>query len=198
MGEKRRFRNACDAGGSEEAGQGLRGEGGGAGGEKLEKKRKKEAKHKLGSFEGNGKEEAVKTRKRCLSEESNEAQKQHEDAVGGSRASGEAAKTTRAKCLHNRPKSQCWQCEGSSTCEHRRIFRMCEQCNGRGICEHNCIKSGCKQCGWSSTAYFLGVPVPRCSRCSRPPRNLVYGNRVASSALAFSLSSHRHFYLFTV
>jgi hypothetical protein len=35
----------------EAAGQGLRGEGGGAGGEELENKRKKEAKHKQGSFQ---------------------------------------------------------------------------------------------------------------------------------------------------
>ena len=44
-----------------------RAEGGGAGGEKLENKRKKEAKHKQGSFEGKGKEEAVEKRKRPLS-----------------------------------------------------------------------------------------------------------------------------------
>jgi hypothetical protein len=37
---KRRFRDACDAGG-EGTGQGLRGEGGGAGGERLENKRQK-------------------------------------------------------------------------------------------------------------------------------------------------------------
>jgi hypothetical protein len=49
VGEKRRSRDACDAGG-EGTGQGLRGEGGGAGGEKLENKRKKEAKHTQGSF----------------------------------------------------------------------------------------------------------------------------------------------------
>ncbi len=35
-------------------------------------------------------------------------------------------------------------------------------------------------------------------RCSSPPRNLVYGRRVAPSALAFSLSSHRHFYMSSV
>ena len=47
VGEKRRFRDACDAGGDagEETGQGLCGEGGGAWGEKLENKRKKEATH---------------------------------------------------------------------------------------------------------------------------------------------------------
>ena len=54
VGEKRRFRDACDAGG-EGTGQGLRGEGGGAGSEKFENKRKKEAKHKQGSFQGKGK-----------------------------------------------------------------------------------------------------------------------------------------------
>ena len=78
VGEKRRFRNACDAGGSEEAGQGLRGEGGGAGGEKLEKKRKKDTKHKQGGLEGKGKEEAVAIRKRPSSEKGNEVQKQQD------------------------------------------------------------------------------------------------------------------------
>jgi len=97
VGEKRRFRDACDAR-SEETGQGLRGEGGGAGGEKLDNKRKKEAEHKQGSFEGKGKEEAVEKRKRPLFEEGNEAQKQqHEQGVGGSRASGEAGKKKSAR-----------------------------------------------------------------------------------------------------
>ncbi len=133
VGEKRRFRDACDAGG-EGTGQGLRGEGGGAGGERLDNtERKKEATHKQGSFQGKGKEEAVEKRKRPLFEEGNEAQtQQHEEGVGGSRASSEGAKKKRAKCPHNRQQSQCWQCEGSSTCEHRRILRLCKQCNGLG------------------------------------------------------------------
>ena len=46
VGEKRRFREAGDAVAGEGTGQGVRGEEGGAGGEKLENKRKKEAKHK--------------------------------------------------------------------------------------------------------------------------------------------------------
>ena len=120
MGEKRRFRDACDAGG-EGTGQGLRGEGGRAGGEKLETKRKKEAKHKQGSFAGKGKEDAVEKRKRPSSEEDNEAQEQqHEEGLGGRSASGEVAKKKRAKCPHNRPKSRCKQCGGSSICEHNR------------------------------------------------------------------------------
>ena len=148
MGEKRRFREACEGVAGEGARQGLRGEGGGAGGEKLDNKRKKEAKHKQGSFEGKGKEEAVEKRKRPLFEEGNETQKQQqEQGVGGGRASGEAGKKKRAKCPHNRQNSQCWQCEGSSTCEHRRILRLYKQCHGLGICQHNRQKSGCKQCG---------------------------------------------------
>ena len=58
VGEKRRVRDACDAGG-EAAGHELRGEGGGAGDEKLERKGKKEAKQKQRGFKGKGKEEAV-------------------------------------------------------------------------------------------------------------------------------------------
>jgi hypothetical protein len=79
VGEKRRFRDACDAGGEGTA-QDLRGDGGGAGGEKLENKRTKEAKHKQGSFEGKGKDEAVDKRKRPVSEAGNEAQTQQHDS----------------------------------------------------------------------------------------------------------------------
>ena len=90
VGEKRRFRDARDAG-DEGTGQGLCGAGGGAGGEKLENKRKKEANHKQGSFEGKDKE-VVEKEKHPLSEEGDEAQKQqHEEEVGGSWTSGEDA-----------------------------------------------------------------------------------------------------------
>ena len=93
VGEKRRFREAGDAVAGEAAGQGLRVEGGDVGGEKLENKRKKEAKHKQGSFEGKGKEEAVEKRKRPLFEEGSETQKQqHGEGVESSGASGEDAK----------------------------------------------------------------------------------------------------------
>ncbi len=99
-----------------------------------ENKKKKEVRYKQGTFEGNGKEEPVEKRKRPSSEEENEAQtQQHEEGVGGSSASGEAAKKKRAKFPHNLRKSQCWQCEGSSTCKHRRILRLCKQCNRLGI-----------------------------------------------------------------
>ena len=41
-----------------------------------------------------------------------------------------------------------------------------------------------------TSSLSLGVPVPR--------TNLVYGRRVSPSAFAFSLSSHLHFYMFSV
>ncbi len=76
VSEKLCFGEACDAVAGEAAGQGLSGEGSGAGGEKLDNKRNKEAKHNQGSFEDSGKEEAVAKRKRPCSEEDNEAQKE--------------------------------------------------------------------------------------------------------------------------
>jgi hypothetical protein len=73
--EKRRIHEACDAG-AEGTGQRMYGEGGGAGGEKLENKTKKETRHKQGSIGGKDKEETVETRKRPLSEEENEVENQ--------------------------------------------------------------------------------------------------------------------------
>ncbi len=52
-------------------------------------------------------------------------------------------------CEHNRIKSQCEQCGGSSICEHNRQRSQCKQCGGASICEHNRRRSECKQCGGS-------------------------------------------------
>ena len=72
VGEKRRFRDACDTRWGEATEEGPRGEGstegGGAGGEKLNDKRQKESKHKQEGFQGKGKGEAVEKRKRALFE----------------------------------------------------------------------------------------------------------------------------------
>jgi hypothetical protein len=111
----------------------------------------KETKDKQGSFQGKGKEEAVEKRKRPLSEEAYEDQEQqHEEGVGCSRASGEAAKKKCAKCEHNRERSTCKQCGGASICEHNRRRSECKQCGGASICEHNRKRSKCKQCGGAS------------------------------------------------
>ena len=149
VGEKRRFHDTWDVGG-EGTGQGLWGEGGGEGGEKLENKRPDTSR-----IDSKGKEKrrlwrSGKKRKRPSSEEDNETQKQkYEEGVVGSRSSGEAVKNKITMCPHNLRKSQCCQCEGSNTCDDRQILRLCNQCNGLVICENNHIRSQCKQCdGW--------------------------------------------------
>jgi hypothetical protein len=146
VGEKRRFRDACDTG----VGGGV---GGGAGGKKLSNKRKK------GGLEGKGKEKAVGKRNFRfardfpVSEADSTARKQQRgEEMGGEWAGGGAVKNKRvmAKCPHNRQRSQCKQCDGSSICEHNRRRNGCKQCGGSGICEHNRERCVCKQCGGSS------------------------------------------------
>ena len=71
VGEKRRFRDACDTVWGAAAEEGPRGEGGGSGGEKLKDKRQKETKRKEEGFQGKpprGKGDAVEKRTRPLSE----------------------------------------------------------------------------------------------------------------------------------
>ena len=49
-------------------------------------------------------------------------------------------------CEHNRERSTCKECKGSSICEHKRIKSTCKECKGGSICEHKRIKSSCKEC----------------------------------------------------
>ena len=55
----------------------------------------------------------------------------------------------RKKCEHNRQKSRCKDCGGSSICEHNKLKSRCKDCGGSSICEHNRQKSRCKDCGGS-------------------------------------------------
>jgi hypothetical protein len=56
----------------------------------------------------------------------------------------------RKKCVHNRQKYICKECNGKGICEHNRVKSICKDCKGSSICEHNCIKSTCKDCKGSS------------------------------------------------
>jgi hypothetical protein len=142
--EKRRFCDACDTGWGETAEEGPRG---GAGGEKLKDNRQKETKHKQEGFTGKGKGEAVEKRKRPLSEGVGTAGKaQRGEEVGGAGAGGGAVKKARAKCPHNRQRSQCKECGGAGICEHNRERSKCKQYGGASICEHNHRRIKCKQC----------------------------------------------------
>ena len=52
------------------------------------------------------------------------------DNEGETQEEAQAVKKQCAKCPHNRIRSECWQCEGSSTCKHNRILWQCKQCGG--------------------------------------------------------------------
>ena len=55
-----------------------------------------------------------------------------------------------SKCEHNKQKSRCKYCGGSSICEHGKIKSYCKECGGSQICEHNKQKTKCKECDGSS------------------------------------------------
>ena len=58
-------------------------------------------------------------------------------------------KYIRKKCEHNRQKSRCRDCGGSSICEHNKRKSTCRDCGGSQICEHNKHKRYCRDCGGS-------------------------------------------------
>jgi len=68
------------------------------------------------------------------------------------------------KCPHNRKKSECKECGGSSICEHNRRKIQCKECGGSQICVHNRIKSQCKECGGSSKCEH-NRQKSRCKEC---------------------------------
>jgi len=55
----------------------------------------------------------------------------------------------KAKCEHDRQKSQCRECGGSQICEHERQKSTCRECGGSQICEHGRQKTTCRECGGS-------------------------------------------------
>jgi len=52
-------------------------------------------------------------------------------------------------CKHDRQKSTCKECRGSSICKHGKQKSRCKECGGSQICEHYIIRSQCKKCGGS-------------------------------------------------
>ena len=55
-------------------------------------------------------------------------------------------KYIRKKCPHNKRKTECKDCRGSSICEHNKRKSTCKDCRGSQICQHNRVKSKCKDC----------------------------------------------------
>jgi len=56
----------------------------------------------------------------------------------------------RVLCEHQRQRSRCKDCGGSSICEHQRQRSTCKDCGGSSMCEHQRRRSICKDCGGGS------------------------------------------------
>ena len=52
-------------------------------------------------------------------------------------------------CEHQRQRSKCKDCGGSSICEHQRQRSTCKDCGGGSLCEHQRPRRRCKDCGGS-------------------------------------------------
>ena len=68
------------------------------------------------------------------------------------------------KCEHNRQKSLCKECGGSSICIHGRQKSTCKECGGISVCEHGRQKSTCKECGGISVCEH-GRQKSTCKEC---------------------------------
>jgi hypothetical protein len=69
------------------------------------------------------------------------------------------------KCIHNKRKNRCKDCDGSQICEHNIHKNYCKECNGSQICEHSKNKSICKECGGGSLCEHDKIRI-RCKECN--------------------------------
>ena len=77
------------------------------------------------------------------------------------------------KCPHNRRKSICKECKGSSICEHNRIKYMCKECGYiPKLCPHNRIKAECHKCGGSAICRHLKIR-SKCKECLADKDNTI-------------------------
>ena len=53
-------------------------------------------------------------------------------------------KKSRKKCPHDRQRSRCRDCGGTSICEHGRRRNQCRDCGGTSMCEHGRLRSQCR------------------------------------------------------
>ena len=68
------------------------------------------------------------------------------------------------KCEHDKIKSKCKECGGSSYCEHGKRKEYCRECGGSAYCEHEKLKSHCKKCGGSAYCEHDKIK-SRCKEC---------------------------------
>ena len=69
------------------------------------------------------------------------------------------------KCVHDKQRSQCRDCNGSSICRHRRRKQQCKDCNGSSICKHQRQRHRCKDCNGTSICKHQRLR-HRCKDCN--------------------------------
>jgi len=70
-----------------------------------------------------------------------------------------------SKCPHNKRKSRCAKCGGSSICKHGRIKTTCRPCGGSDFCIHSRQKAQCKQCNGSAICQHR-IQRAKCKLCN--------------------------------
>ena len=85
---------------------------------------------------------------------------------GGYKRRKVGAKKWSYMCEHDRQKSACKECGGSSVCEHGRRRSRCKECGGSSMCEHGRERHRCKECGGASICEH-GRERSRCKDCER-------------------------------
>ena len=68
------------------------------------------------------------------------------------------------KCIHDRQRCRCKDCNGASICIHRKIKISCKECKGNQICIHDKIKHQCRECRGSQICIH-DKRKTRCKQC---------------------------------
>jgi len=68
------------------------------------------------------------------------------------------------KCIHNKRKSICRECKGSSICIHDKHKQVCRDCKGSAFCIHDKQKSRCRDCKGSKICIHDKYK-PNCREC---------------------------------
>ena len=70
-----------------------------------------------------------------------------------------------SKCIHNKPRTRCGDCDGSGRCkEHDRVKTNCWECKPELRCKHGRIKAHCRDC-FGSRFCIHEKQKSRCSIC---------------------------------
>ena len=68
------------------------------------------------------------------------------------------------KCIHDKNKYRCKECNHNILCHHQKFKSYCKECGGSAFCEHGKRKSYCRNCGGSAFCEH-GRQKARCKEC---------------------------------